>query len=226
MRFRKIKHLEARRNKCEELRIDCPLPDFDLRNLDEHYSPIDLKKVFKNNNPLVLEIGCGKGQFACEYAKQNPDKNIIGIECVPGVLVKACEKAKEAELQNLRFLEMKAEYLSIFIEKNSVSEIYLNFSTPFPKYKQRKHRLTSPEFLKIYKQILIPNGFIVQKTDSAVLFEFSIESFSQNGFELGEVTLDLHNSRIEGNIETEYEQRFLAEGLPIYRLKASLKKSS
>lgn len=217
-----LKNLDKRRNNCESYRIDYSIPDFDLRKIDDYYMPLDLKEIFGNNNPIVLEIGCGKGQFACEYAKRNPDKNIIGIECVPGVLVKACEKAMEQDIDNLRFLEMRAEYLAIFIEKNSVSEIYLNFSTPFPKYKQRKHRLTSPEFLSTYKKILTPDGFIEQKTDSRILFEFSVESFSQNGFKLEEVSLDLHNSRIEGNIETEYEKRFVSQGLPIYHLKARL----
>ena len=222
MRFRMLKNLDKRREKCVDYRISYEIPEFDLSKIDSYHSPLDFVQIFGNGNPIVLEIGCGKGQFACEYAKRHPDKNIIGIECVPGVLVKACEKAMENGLKNLRFLEMRAEYLPIFIKENSVCEIYLNFSTPFPKYKQRKHRLTSPEFLKIYKKILTADGFIEQKTDSKILFEFSVESFSQNGFKLYEVSLDLHNSRLEDNIETEYEQRFIAEGLPIYHLKAML----
>ena len=222
MRFRMLKNLDKRRDKCADLRIEYEIPEFDLSKTDSYYSPVDFKEIFGNENPVILEIGCGKGQFACEYAKNHPDINILGIECVPGVLVKACEKVIEAKLENIRFMEIRAEYLPIFIKKKSIKEIYLNFSTPFPKYKQRKHRLTSPEFLKIYKQLLSDGGFIEQKTDSRILFEYSIESFSQNGFSLYEVSLDLHNSRIEGNIVTEYEERFLEQSLPIYHLKARI----
>lgn len=223
MRFRKLKNLDTRRDNCSELRIPYSIPDFDLRNIDNVRAYIDFSEYFENNAPLVLEIGCGKGQFATEYAKRNPDKNIVGIECVPGVLVIACEKAKEAEVSNLRFLEMKAEYLPVFIKEKSVSEIFLNFSTPFPKARHEKHRLTSPEFLSIYKKILVPNGIITQKTDSLDFFEYSIESFKSNGFEVTSVIRDLHNSGFEGNIVTEYEQKFAQQGLPLYRLEARLK---
>lgn len=223
MRFRKLKNLDTRRDNCSELRIPYSIPDFDLRNINNVRAYIDFSEYFENNAPLVLEIGCGKGQFATEYAKMNPDKNIVGIECVPGVLVIACEKAKEAKVSNLRFLEMKAEYLPVFIKEESVSEIFLNFSTPFPKARHEKHRLTSPEFLSIYKKILVPNGIITQKTDSLDFFEYSIESFKNNGFEVASIIRDLHNSGFEGNIVTEYEQKFAQQGLPLYRLEARLK---
>lgn len=223
MRFRKLKNLDARRNNCSDLRIPYSIPDFDLRNIDSVHEYIDFSEYFTNDAPLVLEIGCGKGQFTTEYAKRNPDKNIVGIECVPGVLVIACEKAMEAETDNLRFLEMRAEYLPVFIKEKSVSEIFLNFSTPFPKARHEKHRLTSPEFLSIYKKILVPNGKITQKTDSLDFFEYSIESFQSNGFEVTSIIRDLHNSGFEGNIVTEYEQKFAQQGLPLYRLEAKLK---
>lgn len=223
MRFRKLKNLDTRRDNCSELRIPYSIPDFDLRNIDNVRAYIDFSEYFENDAPLVLEIGCGKGQFATEYAKRNPDKNVVGIECVPGVLVIACEKAKDAEVENLRFLEMRAEYLPVFIKEKSVSEIFLNFSTPFPKARHEKHRLTSPEFLSIYKKILVPGGVITQKTDSLDFFEYSIESFKNNGFEVTSIIRDLHNSGFEGNIVTEYEQKFAQQGLPLYRLEAKLK---
>lgn len=223
MRYRKMKNLNQRRKRCEDLRLSYSIPSFDLRDIDNIHNYFDFEKIFSNSNPIVLEIGCGKGQFAVSYAKIHPNVNIIGIECVPGVLVKACEKAIEAEVENIRFLEMRAEYLPIFIKEKSIKEIYLNFSTPFPKAKQEKHRLTSPEFLRIYKKILSDDGFIAQKTDSRILFDYSVESFEANGFELSNVTEDLHNSNFEGNIVTEYEQRFLEQGLPIFRLEARIK---
>ena len=223
MRPRKIRNLSSRRENCTDLRIPYTLESFDFRTNDEHENFFDLDEIFGRNAPVVMEIGCGKGQFTCEYAKQNPDKNILAIECVPTVLVEACELVKKQNIPNIRFLEMKAEYLPLFMREKSVTEIYLNFSTPFPKSRQESHRLTSKGFLDIYKKLLCDDGFIAQKTDSQGFFEYSLESFSQNGFKLSEISLDLHNSDFEGNIVTEYEQKFVSQGLPIYRLVAKMK---
>lgn len=223
MRPRKIRNLTTRRENCSDLRIPYTLESFDFRTNDKHESYLDIEEIFGRQAPLVMEIGCGKGQFVCEYAKRNPDKNIIAIECVPTVLVEACEKVMEEKIENIRFLEMKAEYLPLFMRDNTVSELYLNFSTPFPKSRHESHRLTSKGFLDIYKKLLRDNGFIAQKTDSREFFEYSLESFSQNGFILYDISLDLHNSNFEGNIVTEYEQKFVDQGLPIHRLVAKLK---
>ncbi len=223
MRPRKIRNLSSRRENCTDLRIPYTLESFDFRTNDEHENFFDLDEIFGRSAPIVMEIGCGKGQFTCEYAKQNPDKNILAIECVPTVLVEACELVKKQNIPNIRFLEMKAEYLPLFMREKSVTEIYLNFSTPFPKSRQESHRLTSKGFLDIYKKLLCVDGFIAQKTDSQGFFEYSLESFSQNGFLLSEISLDLHNSDFEGNIVTEYEQKFVSQGLPIYRLVAKMK---
>ncbi len=223
MRPRKLRNLHTRRDKCESLRIPYEIPSFDLRNIDDTRDYFDFEGIFGNSNPVYLEIGCGKGTFATEYAKRNPNINIIGVECVPDVLVQACEKTIEQNIDNIRYLEMKAEYLPIFIKEKSVSRIFLNFSTPFPKKSHAKHRLTSPDFLAIYKKILCDKGEIHQKTDSQILFESSLENLSQNGFTLQNISLDLHNSDFEGNIVTEYESKFVEQGLPIYRLEAVLK---
>ncbi len=223
MRPRKIRNLTSRRENCSDLRIPYTLESFDFRTDEENEKFFDLDEIFGRNAPIVMEIGCGKGQFACEYAKRNPDKNIIAIECVPTVLVEACELVKKEGIENIRFLEMKAEYLPLFMREKTVSEIYLNFSTPFPKSRHESHRLTSKLFLDIYKKLLVDDGFIAQKTDSQGFFEYSIESFSQNGFVLSEISLDLHKSDFEGNIVTEYEQKFVDMELPIHRLVAKLK---
>lgn len=223
MRPRKIKNLDTRRENCSDLRIPYTLPSFDFRTDDEKREYFDLSEIFGRSAPVVMEIGCGKGQFVCEYAKRNPDKNILAIECVPTVLVEACEKVKEENIENIRFLEMKAEYLPLFIKEKTICEIYLNFSTPYPKSRHESHRLTYKDFLEIYKKLLVDDGFIAQKTDSKGFFEYSLESFSQNGFVLSEISLDLHNSDFEGNIVTEYEQKFVDMGLPIHRLVAKLK---
>ena len=223
MRPRKIRNLTTRRENCTDLRIPYTLESFDFRTNEKNENPFDIEEIFGRKAPLVMEIGCGKGQFVCEYAKRNPDKNIIAIECVPTVLVEACERVKEEKIENIRFLEMRAEYLSLFMKEKSVTEIYLNFSTPYPKNKHECHRLTYKDFLNIYKRLLVDDGFIAQKTDSQCFFEYSLESFSQNGFVLSEISLDLHKSDFEGNIVTEYEQKFVNQGLPIYRLVAKLK---
>lgn len=223
MRPRKIRNLTTRRENCTDLRIPYTLESFDFRTNEENENFFNIEEIFGREAPLVMEIGCGKGQFVCEYAKRNPDKNIIAIECVPTVLVEACERVKEEKIENIRFLEMRAEYLSLFMKEKSVTEIYLNFSTPYPKNKHECHRLTYKDFLNIYKRLLVDDGFIAQKTDSQCFFEYSLESFSQNGFVLSEISLDLHKSDFEGNIVTEYEQKFVNQGLPIYRVVAKMK---
>ena len=223
MRPRKIRNLTTRRENCTDLRIPYTLESFDFRTNEENENFFDIEEIFGREAPLVMEIGCGKGQFVCEYAKRNPDKNIIAVECVPTVLVEACEKVKEEKIENIRFLEMKAEYLPLFMKNKTVCEIYLNFSTPYPKSRHESHRLTSKLFLDIYKNLLCDDGFIAQKTDSQCFFEYSLESFSQNGFVLSEISLDLHKSDFEDNIITEYEQKFVNQGLPIYRVVAKLK---
>lgn len=183
---------------------------------------IDLEKLFDNSNPVVLEVGSGKGQFGCTYAKQNPDKNILCVERNRNVLILAIDMAREMGLNNIRFLCGTAEYLPSYISENSVSEIYLNFSCPFPKHKHIAHRLTNPRFLKIFRNTLKTDGVICQKTDNMHFFEYSIEQFSKCDFKLSNISLDLHNSDFEGNIVTEYEEKFSSQGLPIYRLEARL----
>lgn len=223
MRMRRKKNLEARLQECESYLLDCDTADLNFENEERNKCLYSIEDIFGNENPLVLEIGCGKGAFACEYAKRNPDKNIIAVEKVGNVIVAAAENAMRDNIPNLRFMKCAAEYLPRFIPANSVSEIYLNFSCPFPKAKYAKHRLTHPRFLEIYKQLMAADCVICQKTDNPRFFEFSIENLSQSGFALSNVSLDLHNSSFEGNIVTEYETRFASQGLPIYRLEARLR---
>lgn len=183
---------------------------------------IDLTKLFGNGKPVVLEIGSGKGQFGCEYARRNLQRNILCVERNRNVLILAIDRARAMGLDNIRFLCGTAEYLPSYIDENSVEEIYLNFSCPFPKHGHIAHRLTNPRFLEIYKKILKPDGVICQKTDNMHFFEYSIEQFSACGFKLSNISLDLHNSNFEGNIVTEYENKFASRGFPIYRLEARL----
>ena len=219
MRMRKKKNLDTRLDACNEYIIEVPEEKFEYGKENEKHI-IDTKALFGNDNPLRLEIGCGKGQFAMEIAKRHPDINFIAVEINRNVIVQACEKAKRENLQNLRFLILGAEKLGLYIEEESVELIYLNFSCPFPKKRYAKHRLTHESFLEIYKKILKDGGEIHQKTDNMHFFEFSIGEYSKCGYLISDVSLDLHNSEFEGNIMTEYEKRFTDLGQPIYRLQA------
>ncbi|MBC1817109.1 tRNA (guanosine(46)-N7)-methyltransferase TrmB [Listeria seeligeri] len=187
-------------------------------------NPEELKgkwqEVFGNNNPIHIEIGSGKGQFVSGMAKANPNINYIGIEMIESVLVSALEKAIEADVPNLRLVARDAKLLEECFEKGEIAQIYLNFSDPWPKKRHTKRRLTNPTFLTIYERLLPEAGEIHFKTDNRSLFEYSLVAFSEYNMLLTFVSLDLHNSDYEGNIKTEYEEKFSAKGFPIYRLEA------
>ncbi len=173
--------------------------------------------------PLHLEIGCGKGDFITETARLNPEINYIAVERVSNVIVLAMEKAARAELTNLKFILGDFAGAAESFPDGSVDRIYLNFSDPWPKNGNAKRRLTHGRFLELYKRILSDGGEIFFKTDNRELFEFSLATFPENGFELSNVTFDLHGSGFEGNIMTEYERRFTEMGVPICRLEARKK---
>ena len=168
---------------------------------------------------ICLEIGCGKGRFVIETAKANPDCLYIGLEREQGALVMAAEKAMESEIPNLVFLDADAAALDTFFAPGELARIYLNFSDPWPKNKQAKRRLTHRGFLAQYRTVLRDGGEIFQKTDNEKLFAFSLCEFSAMGFLLQNITLDLHATDTP-NIMTEYEERFAAQGMRIYRAEA------
>ena len=222
MRMRKKKYLDERLLAVSDIlfKINTDDRNFNTAIIEKEF--INLNNWFGNDNPVYLEIGCGKGKFAVEYAKQNPDINLIALEKSANVIVGACENAKKENVKNLRFICGSAEYIEKYIKPNSIGRIFLNFSCPFPKKAYASHRLTHRNFLNIYKNILQENAEIHQKTDNMHFFEFSLEEFAQSGFGLKNVSLDLHRSDFEGNIMTEYETRFVNLGQPIYRLEAYL----
>lgn len=222
MRMKRKKNLDERIEASSDYLTIMKNDSLNYKNAVNENHQIDFTHLFGNSKPVYLEIGSGKGQFGCTFAKENPDKNILCVERNRNVLILAIESARGMGLENIRFLCGTAEYLPSYINEKSVEEIYLNFSCPFPKHKHVAHRLTNPRFLEIYKKILKPNGVICQKTDNMHFFEYSLESFSQSGFKLSNISLDLHHSDFEGNIVTEYESKFASQGLPIYRLEARL----
>ncbi len=219
MRMRKKKHLEEKLLKCNNL-IDIPPVTEDYRTYIETKDYFEFSEMFGNENPVHMEIGCGKGQFITEIAGRNKDINYIAVEVNRNVICDACKKAQEAQLENVVFLHCGAEVLERFIKPESISRLYLNFSCPFPKKAYENRRLTNVKFLDIYRNILNENAEIHQKTDNMHFFEYSIEQYTIGGYKLKNISLDLHNSSFEGNIVTEYEHRFSSMGMPIYRLEA------
>lgn len=175
---------------------------------------------FGNDHPIHIEIGMGKGQFITGMAKANPDINYIGIEMQISVVSIALDKLIAEEIPNVQLLHVDGSALSNYFADHEVDQIYLNFSDPWPKKKHEKRRLTSKAFLAVDEQIVRPNGEIHFKTDNQGLFEYSLASFSQYGMILKQVWLDLHTSTYEGNIMTEYEEKFANRGQRIYRVEA------
>ena len=178
------------------------------------------KEVFSNDNPIRIEIGMGKGKFISTLAQLNPDINYVGIEKYSSVLLRAVEKQDELQLPNLRFIRMDAEAITEVFGEGEVDRIYLNFSDPWPKDRHAKRRLTSRQFFARYNTILKKDGLVEFKTDNKPLFDFSVEEVKEAGWNLKEVTYDLHNDKRlnEGNVMTEYEERFSQAGNPFANL--------
>lgn len=178
------------------------------------------KEYFKNDNPIYVEIGCGKGKFLSENAAKNPDINYIGIERQPTVLACAARKGREAGVKNTAYVNADVEILETLFAPEEIDRLFINFCDPWPKKRWHKRRLTYRDFLDKYSVLLTNNGEIHFKTDNPILFESSLNEFCLRSWRLKNISLDLHKSDFEGNITTEYEERFLALGMPIYRLEA------
>ena len=176
------------------------------------------KDLFNNSNLICIEIGMGKGDFIKGMALNNPDVNYIGIEKFDSVMVRAVEKLEETSFDNLKLIKMDAEYIGDVFNKE-IDTIYLNFSDPWPKDRHAKRRLTSPNFLSRYDNLFKGCKHIIFKTDNRKLFEYSIKSFTDYGYSINNISLDLHTDNIP-NIETEYEKRFSLLG-PIYLVDVS-----
>lgn len=206
MRLRNVKNKETIMEKSKFLIRD-----------EENYRG-KWNSVFKNNNPIEIEIGTGKGNFIIEKALTNPNINYIGIERYDSVIVRALEQIPDS-VTNLKLIRMNAIDIDKIFDKE-VCTIYLNFSDPWPKKRHALRRLTSRVFLEKYEEIFKGEKNIYQKTDNQNLFEYSIINLTNYGYKIEDISLDLHNSQIEGNIETEYEKKFSESGNKIYYLHA------
>ncbi len=180
---------------------------------------------FKKIQPIHVEVGMGKGRFITKMAQNHPEINYIGVEMQTSVLAAALDKVILADLPNLQLLHVDGSKLNEYFAENEIHQIYLNFSDPWPKFRHEKRRLTHAGFLKVYEEIMWPNGKICFKTDNQGLFEYSLSSLSRYGMSLEQVWLDLHESDFDGNVMTEYEEKFSAKGHPIYRVEARFNES-
>ncbi len=208
MRIRKKPNLIPRMERCAHVKIDDPAA---LKG--------EWKSNFPNYEQLWLEIGCGKGRFTAETAVQNPNCFLVAIEKVPDAMIMGMERCFDRKLENVRFIDGDALALPILFDRSELDRIFLNFCDPWPKSRDAKHRLTSPGFLKIYEEILKPQGEIHFKTDNDALFEYSLDIFKEEGWRLSDVTRNLHEHGIVG-VMTDYESKFHEQGISINRLVA------
>ena len=207
MRQRNIKNLSERIEQNSRLLIE---------------KPGDCKgrwaEIFGNGNPIYLEIGCGKGKFITKHAFAEPDCNFIACEGQMSVVLRALEKAEASGIENLRVFIDFVNSLEDYFETGELSGIYLNFSDPWPKARHAKRRLTYRGRLQNYKKVLKPDGFIEFKTDNEGLFAFTLEEIEACGYEMIEMSRDLHGAVQEEHGEksrrfmTEYEEKFSGQG--------------
>ena len=176
--------------------------------------------LFERAQPIELEIGMGKGRFLREMALSHPERNFIGIERYESALIKALRRQEAERLTNLLFICMDATVITEVFAKGEIANIYLNFSDPWPKERHAKRRLVSREFLRRYDEILSEGARVEFKTDQEPLFKFGLEELEYAGWEAVAVTDDLYNDPVlfEGNIATEYEEKFASMGHPIHKM--------
>ena len=208
--------MRLRNVKDASIKIDAS--NYIIKNYEDYKG--NYKSIFNNDNKLCIEIGMGKGDFIIGMAQNYPNTNFIGIEKYDSVMVRAVEKLDRLntgiELKNLKLIKMDAEYIDKVFDKE-IDTIYLNFSDPWPKDRHEKRRLTSSNFLKKYDNLFKSTKHIIFKTDNRKLFEYSIKSFTDYGYTINNISLDLHSDDIF-NVETEYEKRFSSLGYPIYMI--------
>ena len=205
MRMRRKKNLIPRMQACAAWQIADPA------SRRGHW-----RTLMPSATALHVELGCGKGRFTCETAKAHPDVLFVAVERVPDAMVMAMERAKELDLRNVFFLDADAAILPDLFAPGEVDRIYINFCDPWPTKRHAKRRLTHCGFLLRYREVLCERGEIHFKTDNAPLFAFSLEEFPAAGYELHDVTDDLHADGPQG-VMTDYEEKFHAQGVPIHR---------
>lgn len=178
--------------------------------------------LFGNDQPIHLEIGCGKGRFVLGLAALNPDINYVAMELHEEVIAQALKRAAQTELKNVRFIRENANRVPEIFEEGEIHRVYLNFSDPWPKARHYKRRLTYRGYLKLYSRVLKTGGELHFKTDNLSLFEFSLNEFAALNLPMKAISLDLHRKPLEGDVKTEYEEKFSALGFKINRVEVNL----
>ena len=185
------------------------------------------KSIFKNSNPIYLELGCGKGEYSTFLAKKNPDKNFIGIDIKGARFWHGAKLSQEKCLENIYFLRTKIEHLQKFFEDSEVDEIWITFPDPQLKFNRTKHRLTNSKFLKIYNSILKSKGVINLKTDSDFMFGYSLGILEGKKLKIKYAHHDIYNNEsspeISRQVQTYYEKMFLKESKKIKFLSFTFK---
>jgi tRNA (guanine-N7-)-methyltransferase len=180
---------------------------------------------FKNNNKIVLELGCGKGEYTVKLAEKYTDKNFIGVDIKGARLLVGASSAVKNSCKNVMFLRTMVEFLGFFFQKNEAEEIWITFPDPQEKKRRAKKRLTSAYYLNLYKKFLKPGGIVHLKTDNDILYNYTLRLIQKNQLELLISTFDLYNSSyadLTHNITTYFESRFLSQGMPIHYLQFKL----
>ncbi len=220
MRMHRKANLDFRISACKDILTVADLQNKNMKTAALEHDFLDYESLFKNANPVRLEIGCGKGKFVCELCKREPNVNFIAVEKISNVLIEAAERAVSESFTNVHFLNCAAEVLPRYVTPASVQVIYLNFSNPLPKLGYAKQRLTHPRFLNVYKDLLTSDGKIIQKTDDYDFYLFSVQSYLECGYKILEQCEDLAALNDAENIVTEHEKKFMDEGKKIYRIVA------
>lgn len=222
MRARRKRYLDDRTLKVKDVVVLSKTCELLGLEEEKRYSVLNPIKIFGNDNPVELEIGCGKGRFILEKALKNPDINYLGVEIQMNVLITCAEAVQKAGVKNVKLFNCGAEILKYQLPKNSISKLYLNFSCPYPKKQYENHRLTYYSFLDIYKYLLKDGAEIHLKTDNDGFFEYSVNSLKENGFTIDFITTDLHATE-NNEVMTEYEQKFVSLNKNINKLVAKVK---
>ncbi|WP_097027444.1 tRNA (guanosine(46)-N7)-methyltransferase TrmB [Clostridium peptidivorans] len=168
---------------------------------------------FKNDNPVHLELGCGRGGFIAQKAVQNPDINYVAVDLKDEVLIYVLKKIEELEITNVRVVPLNIAFISEIFDKDEIEKIYINFCNPWPKDRHNKRRLTHSRFLAEYKKFIKEGSEVWFKTDDTDLFNASQEYFKESGFTITYLTYDLHQSDFDKNVMTEYEKKFTQLGM-------------
>jgi tRNA (guanine-N7-)-methyltransferase len=207
--MRKRANLDARMERCAALLIEEP------EKLRGRWL-----ETFPGHERLHVELGCGKGRFTADTAETMPETLYIAVEKVPDAMILAMEKIDRRGLENVRFIDADAKLLNTMFAEGEAERIYINFCDPWPKSRDAKLRLTSPFFLRVYADVLKEGGQIHFKTDNTPLFDWSIGQFEAEGWQLSEITHDLHANGPVG-VMTDYEAKFYEQGMRINRLVAT-----